>query len=164
MPDVHLEPAVPRRSAVQGSPPETALLLPVLHGFLRMQWAHQMSPAAVELPWHQKRIDLAVTNDLGLITVELKVDKWRKAIEQAYLNRWIAEQAWVALWHSHVTPQALKAATDAQVGLMVVTRRSVYPVRYPGRPPRTRDPSLSAAVAAGMTRVRDLLTLARSND
>ena len=148
------------RAGSSGTPAEASLLLPVLRGLLRLGWVHQMSRAAVELPWYEKRIDLAIAGRDRLITVELKVDRWRRAIEQAYLNRWVAEEAWVALWHAHVTPQAVQAAADAEVGLMIVTWRTVYPVQYPGLPPRAPDAALDDALRASAASLRDLLSFA----
>lgn len=142
------------------APAEAALLLPVLRGLLRLGWAHQMTPAAVEVPWHQKRIDLVVADERRLLTVELKVDKWRRAIEQAYVNRWAADEAWVALWHSYVTPDAVRRAADAQVGLMIVTRRTVYPMQYPGPPPRSSDLAVRDTLGARESRLRDLISSA----
>ena len=117
-----------------------------------------MSLAGTELPWHQKRLDLAILCESGSVAVELKVDNWRRAVEQAYINRWFASESWVGLWHAHVTPAAARAAADAGVGVLIVTRRTVYPMRSPARPPRAgiggelRDVLIQQGV-----RVRDVL-------
>ncbi len=90
----------PARAAaltVRDSPPERQLLLPTLRGLLRLGWATQMTSAGVEIPWHQKRIDLAFMQGDDVVAIELKVDKWRKAVDQAFVNRWAAERSWVAI-------------------------------------------------------------------
>ncbi|HZQ80745.1 MAG TPA: hypothetical protein VFB25_02080 [Gaiellaceae bacterium] len=150
---------MPRRAA----PPEAALLLPVLRGVLRMQLASQMSKADIEVRWHQKRLDLAVlSDDESLMVVELKVGDWRRAVDQAFVNRWAADSSWVALWHEKVTGAAYEAAQEAGVGLLIVTKRTVYPALRPDRPVRPGEvTSVFDSVKRGTTRIRDLLADAR---
>ena len=119
---------MPRRQV----PPEAALLLPVLRAALRIGWATQMSRACVEIPWYQKRLDLGLVSGDGLVVVELKVADWRRAIEQAYVNRWIAHSSWVALWHQNISSTTYDVAREAGVGILVVTRRTAYPWIRPG--------------------------------
>lgn len=144
------------------SPPEAALLLPVLRAMLRIRWTSQMSRASTEIRWHQKRVDLGFMSDDGLVVVELKVSDWRRAVRQAFLNRWVAQSSWVALWHEGVTLAAVEAAREAGVGLLVVTRRTAYPLVKPGPPmrPGAESPVQEALFEHG-TRMRDLLGEAR---
>jgi hypothetical protein len=139
------------------------LLLPVLRGLIRLSWAGQMSPAAIEVPWHQKRVDVAVaTNRAGLIAIELKVSKWRKAVDQAYVNRWAATSSWVALWHECITEDAWRYAAEAGVGVLAVTAQTVYPLTTPEPPPRPEGAAhLRDEVANAGLRLRDLLSVAR---
>ena len=151
---------MPRRTA----PPEAALLLPVLRGVLRMDWgASQMSKADIEVRWHQKRLDLCVLpGDERLHVIELKVGDWRRAVDQAFVNRWAADSSWVALWHENVTGAAYGAAQDAGVGLLVVTKNTVYPALRPEAPIRPGEvTSVFESVKRGRTRIRDLLGGAR---
>jgi hypothetical protein len=146
-------------------PAESELLLPVLRGLIRLSWAGQMTPAAVEVPWHQKRVDLVVsTNGSGLIAVELKVAKWRKAVDQAYVNRWAATSSWVGLWHECITEEAWRYAGDAGVGLLAVTATTVYPLARPQAPPRPEGAArLTDEVTNAGLRLRDLLSAARGD-
>lgn len=143
-------------------PPEAALLLPVLRALLRIRWTSQMSRASTEIRWHQKRVDLGVMSDSGLVVVELKVSDWRRAVRQAFLNRWVADSSWVALWHDCITAAAVEAAREAGVGVLVVTRDTAYPLVKPGPPmrPGSESPVEEALLARG-TRMRDLLGEAR---
>jgi hypothetical protein len=144
-------------------PSEAALLLPVLRGTLRLGWAGQMTPAAVEVPWHQKRVDLALSSpDFGVIAVELKVSKWRKAVDQAYVNRWACETSWVGLWHECITRETCTYARDAGVGLLAVTSNTVYPLIYAAPSPRPElADRLGRGVTAAGSRLRDLLSRER---
>jgi hypothetical protein len=145
---------MPRRQ----SPPESALMLPVLRAALRAQWASQMTPACVEIPWYQKRLDLAFVSADGLVVVELKVTDWRRAIKQAFVNRWIARASWVALWHENVSSMSYEAAHEAGVGILVVTRRTAYPWVIPGPPARPDDGSpIRDEIIMRGTCIRDLL-------
>jgi hypothetical protein len=122
-----------------------------------------MSPAAIEVPWHQKRVDVAVATDsAGLIAIELKVSKWRKAVDQAHVNRWAATSSWVALWHECITEDAWRYAADAGVGVLAVTARTIYPLTTPQPPPRPDGAArLRAEIAQAGLRLRDLLSVAR---
>jgi hypothetical protein len=135
----------------------------VLRGVLRMQLASQMSKANIEVRWHQKRLDLALLSaDESLMVVELKVGDWRRAVDQAFVNRWAADSSWVALWHEKVTGAAYEAAQEAGVGLLIVTKRTVYPALRPDMPVRPGEvTSVLDSVKRGTTRMRDLLAGAR---
>lgn len=146
------------RPTCRSGPPEAALLRPTIRGLLRLGRVNQMSLAGTEMPWHQKRVDLAVMWDRQTLAVELKVDNWRRAVEQAYINRWYADESWVGLWHAYLTPAAVRAASDAGVGVLVVTRGTIYPLQSPSRPPRPNvGGDLSETLRARGVRVRDLL-------
>lgn len=144
------------------APAEAAMLLPALRGILRLRWATQMTPIAVELPWHQKRIDVVFATSLKVVALELKVDKWTKAIEQAYVNRWLADESWIGIWHASITSRTMREASEAGVGLLAVTSGTVYPLRRPGATPRPRPDHVYEAVVARRTNVRDLLRHAKS--
>ena len=133
-------------------------MLPVLRGLLRLTWFDQMTLAAAEVPWHQKRVDLVLMRDEDVFAVELKVSKWKKAIDQAAVNRWASDSSWVALWHDCITADALAYAREAGVGILAVTANTAYPLTHPHRPTRTAAaPRLAAEVTARGSRVRDLL-------
>lgn len=144
-------------------PPENDLLLPVLRGVIRLGWAGQMTPAAVEVPWHQKRVDLAVLPDASsLIAIELKVAKWRQAVDQAYVNRWASTSSFVAIWHQCITLDTYSYATSQGVGLLAVTENTVYPLLDAAPAPRpVAGGRLVQEVVRGRMRLRDLLSDAR---
>jgi hypothetical protein len=137
-------------------------MLPVLRTTLRIGWASQMSPASTEIRWHQKRLDLGLVSADGLVVIELKVADWRRAIRQAHVNRWIAKESWVALWHETASEAAFSAAVELGVGLLVVTENTAYPWVWPDRPVRPHAESpLRDEIATRGTRIRDLLGQAR---
>lgn len=144
-------------------PAESRLLLPVLRGLLRLRWARQMSPAALEVRWHQKRIDVAfLDRESDFVAIELKVAKWKRAIDQAYVNRWVCDASWVALWHESVSNETYRYARGAQVGLLAVTANTVYPLIRPGEAPRSgTSTGLREEIRDAGSCVRDLLTHAR---
>ncbi len=138
---------------------EQTLLRPTLLGLLRLRWLNQMSRADVEIPWHQKRVDLAFLSPrdaVGPVAIELKVDSTARAIEQAALNRFLTPASWVATW----TPANERTRNTAQregVGMLLVTDRGVYPVLYPRRG-EARTTALHSHLISSGRRVRDLLS------
>jgi hypothetical protein len=137
-------------------------MLPVLRAALRIGWASQMSLASTEIRWHQKRLDLGLVSGEGLVVIELKVADWRRAVQQAHVNRWIAKSSWVALWHESAGRAAYDVAADLGVGVLLVTERTAYPWLMPAPPvrPGEASPILSEIETRG-TRIRDLLSQAR---
>lgn len=139
--------------------PEGDLVTPTLRALLRLRLCNQMTPAALELAWHQKRIDMAfLAPGTGLTAIEFKVAAWQRAIDQAFMNRWCSDASWVAVWHHHISARTYAAAVEAGVGLLVVLRTTAYPLVAPAAPP----PGASAErLAIGLqkrgTRLRDLL-------
>jgi hypothetical protein len=98
----------------------------------------------------------------GLVVVELKVADWRRAIRQAHVNRWIAKESWVALWHETINEAAFAAASDLGVGLLVVTANTAYPGLDPAPPVRSDIESpIRHEIKMSGTRLRDLLGGAR---
>lgn len=140
-------------------PPEAALMLPVLRAALRIGWATQMSLASSEIPWHQKRLDLGFALESGLVVVELKIADGRRAVRQAFVNRWVARSSWVALWHENISPLTYELARGAGVGILIVTQRTAYPLLRPGPAMRADDESpVTEEIHRRGTRVRDLLS------
>ena len=140
-------------------PSESRLYQPTLRGLLRLSWATQMSLAAAEVPWHQKRLDLVlVSPGRGLLSFELKVEAWRRAVSQAYLNRWTCHGAWIAVWHTHLGRGAFRAAKEAGVGIFIVTHNAAYPCLWPAEPPESGSVTrLEGLIRKRGDRVRDLL-------
>jgi hypothetical protein len=132
-------------------------MLPVLRAALRIGWASQMTPASAEIRWHQKRLDLGLVAAEGLVVVELKVTDWRRAMEQAFVNRWVARESWVALWHENITGGTYEAAREMGVGVLIVTRGTAYPLVAPGPPVREEVSPIQDEIFTRGTRVRDLL-------
>jgi len=132
-------------------------MLPVLRAALRIGWASQMTPASAEIRWHQKRVDLGLVAPDGLLVVELKVKDWRRAMEQAFVNRWISRESWVALWHESITSATYEAAREMGVGVLIVTRSTAYPLVAPGPPAREGVSTIQDQIFTRGTRVRDLL-------
>jgi hypothetical protein len=90
-----------------------------------------------EVPFGLKRIDMVFrqrSTNQEIVTVELKLTKWRKAVWQATANRQIATYSYVALpWQS-------AAAIDKQLmvslglGLIVTDSADVARIVLPAKP------------------------------
>jgi hypothetical protein len=118
-----------------------------------------MTRADTEIPWHQKRIDLAFLSpraEVGAVAIELKVDDTARAIDQATLNRYLTPSSWVATW-TGPSPKVLASAESAGVGVLLIAERGVYPLVYPRLGERRTD-ALIVHLNETPRRVRDLLS------
>jgi hypothetical protein len=102
-----------------------------------------------EVALASKMIDLCVfpkDSDELPIAVELKVEKWRRALWQAMTYRQVFAFAYVAIWHEHLHRVDRDLLRAAGVGLIVSTRSKATLVMQ-----AVRSPHYS------MERVRSLL-------
>jgi hypothetical protein len=142
---------------VSARPAESSLLRPTLLGLLRLRWANQMTLADVEVPWHQKRIDLVFVSpeaEIGCVAIEFKIDNWASALRQAHLNRLLTPSSWIAT--PRVTELQEKRARKLGVGVLFVTARGAYPLLYPTIAVG-RKGILHEVVSSRRRRLRDLL-------
>jgi hypothetical protein len=136
---------------------ESSLLRPTLLGLLRLRWANQMTLADVEVPWHQKRIDLVFVSPeaaIGCVAIEFKIDNLASALRQAHLNRLVTPSSWIAT--PRVTELQEKRAQKLGVGVLLVTAKGAYPLLYP-MIARSRDGILREILSSRRRRLRDLL-------
>ena len=47
----------------------------------------------------RKRIDIVTLRNQKLVSIEVKISNWKKALQQAYTNLYVADFSYVALWH-----------------------------------------------------------------
>jgi hypothetical protein len=119
--------------------------------------------ADVEVPWHQKHVDLAFLSKqegIGPVAIELKVNSTSRAIGQAALNRYLTPSSWVATAATPSRP-VLKSAFSEGVGVMLVAERGVYPLLYP-RVGRAHTDALIEHLHRRNCRVRDILSWLRN--
>ena len=50
----------------------------------------------------RKRIDLVTIKKKELVSIEVKISNWRKALQQAYANLYVFDYSYVALWHQTI--------------------------------------------------------------
>lgn len=50
----------------------------------------------------RKRIDLVTIKNQKMISIEVKVSNWKKALQQAYANLYVFDYSYVALWHKTI--------------------------------------------------------------
>ena len=50
----------------------------------------------------RKRIDLVTIKKQRLISIEVKISDWKKALQQAYANLYVFDYSYVALWHKTI--------------------------------------------------------------
>lgn len=115
-------------------PSENDLLKPVLRLYPRRDFRRLL-----EVPLGQKKIDLMCVprkHDSPRVCIELKIKNWKVALWQASVNRQIADESYIAIWHrySHRVQQDL--LEHYGVGLIAVFRTKATVLARPCRPPR----------------------------
>lgn len=86
-----------------------------------------------EIPVRKKRIDLYFVhqNYPKTIAVELKIQKWKEALRQAYQNRFYAQMSYVGLWHEHLTDSAVSKILSYGLGILEIKSDSVILIAKP---------------------------------
>ncbi len=50
----------------------------------------------------RKRIDMVTLKNKNLVSIEVKINNWKKALQQAYANLYVFDYSYVALWHKTI--------------------------------------------------------------
>ena len=110
---------------------EHQLVRPVSHYFSRHNFALQHH----ELPFYEYRIDLyGYSEDTDLtLAVELKLDKWQRALEQALLYQLCSDLIYIAMPLTSVRRVDRDALAAHGIGLIAVGRTGLCRVLLPAR-------------------------------
>lgn len=98
---------------------ESALLNPVVGYIKRKGYRLQAS----ELPFYQRSVDiygLSIANN-KTIAIELKLHKWKKAVEQALLYQLCADEVYIAMPKKFISRVNLDFLTKYGIGLISVS-------------------------------------------
>jgi hypothetical protein len=100
---------------------------------------------ATEVGAHgRSRTDICVFADGQLIAIEAKLSNRRRAIGQAYFNRYYADQSYIAVLDHHITDELTEAARQWKLGILAVSRKGAF-IALPA-PTSTPDLDLRARV------------------
>lgn len=98
---------------------ESSLLEPVT-GYIKRKG---FSVQALELPFYERSVDIygfsKITNKT--IAIELKLHKWKKAIEQAILYQLCADEAYIAMPKKFIGRINLDLLTKYGIGLISIS-------------------------------------------
>ncbi len=99
---------------------ESSLLNPVAQYIKRKGYRIQ----AQELPFYQRSVDIYAfsTTNNKTIAIELKLHKWKKAIEQALLYQLCADEAYIAMPKKFIGRVSLDMLAKYGIGLLSVSR------------------------------------------
>lgn len=119
---------------------ESAMAAPVIALFCCEQYEfHEQVPLA------RKRIDLVFVARYTpkTISVELKIQDWKKALWQAVVNFQVSQESYIAIWHEYVhrVEKHIDLLQRYGVGLISVERNIARVVLQSSEPVR-RIPSL----------------------
>ena len=68
----------------------------------------------------RKKIDLVVVKKQTIISIEVKISNWRKALQQAYVNLYSFDYSYVALWHKTVPNVDVNIFKNLGIGILKV--------------------------------------------
>ena len=68
----------------------------------------------------RKQIDMVTLKNRRLISIEVKINNWKKALQQAYSNLYVFDYSYVALWHKTVPNVDLKIFKELGIGILEV--------------------------------------------
>lgn len=82
---------------------------------------------ALELRSHGRaKTDLVVYFSGLVIAIEAKVEKWKRAMVQAVLNKYYADESYVALSERHLSERVIDEARRFQLGVIAVNGDRVW--------------------------------------
>jgi hypothetical protein len=96
---------------------ESELFNPVIKLFQK-----KTSIIVKEVPFYRKSIDIIILDKKTkqIIAIELKVNKWKKALRQAFVYQMCSNKVFVALWHKHVNAECINTFNKYGIGLIEV--------------------------------------------
>lgn len=85
------------------------------------------------------QMDICYSNGANLIAVEAKLRDWRRALAQAYLNRYCVDRTYILLWNTSLDPAIRHEAIQYDVGVFLMNHDGLTePVRAPLRAPHAQ--------------------------
>lgn len=94
----------------------------------------------------RSKADIVLFASDQLISVEVKLSDWKRAIYQAVLNRYCVDRSYIALWKPHVTSEVLCLARSWGLGVMCIGPSAVQVLEE--APATTPDPELRERLLA----------------
>jgi hypothetical protein len=84
---------------------------------------------AAEVPSHgRSRADVCLVIDNAVWAIEAKRGDWKRALAQASMNRFAADESYVALWEGRIPAAAVTEARRCRVGIIAVSPADVVVV------------------------------------
>jgi len=68
----------------------------------------------------RKRIDIVTLRNQKLVSIEVKISNWKKALQQAYTNLYVADYSYVALWHKTIPNVDTSLFENLGIGILEV--------------------------------------------
>lgn len=91
---------------------------------LEEHWQASNMHVKRQVPYFGKRIDIVIfdAHSQEIKAIEIKVSDWRKGLRQAYLNKTVCHNSYVAVWHNH-SRKAVENSSEFQrlgIGLIII--------------------------------------------
>jgi len=99
---------------------EAAMVIALTRSIRRMFGRH--ADHATEVSAHgRSRTDICVFVDGQLIAIEAKLSNRRRAIGQAFFNRYYADQSYIAVLERHITHGLTEDARKWELGILAIS-------------------------------------------
>lgn len=106
---------------------ETHLLTPALAA-VRREHGRVRSRPLIRTRLGTRNPDVLLTSGDGLVSIELKMNDWARAVGQAALNRLWVEHSYIAIPTSSVTETVVSHAREHGIGVIIVSGRKAQVV------------------------------------
>lgn len=103
-----------------------------------------------EVPMLSRKIDLvSVNSDLSeIIAVEIKVNKWKNALQQALAYRIAADKVYVAIWYEYIHRVPIDLFNKFGIGLLSVN--GVVEKKLEAQKSRNKHPKIALELKSNM--------------
>lgn len=78
-----------------------------------------------------RRIDLVSIKDDKLLAIEVKVNNWKRAFQQAIVYRLCADKVYVAIWHPSIENINKSRYEEYGIGILSIKEESIRVVKKP---------------------------------
>ncbi|WOV93621.1 MAG: hypothetical protein R1F52_03050 [Candidatus Nitrosoabyssus spongiisocia] len=68
----------------------------------------------------RKRIDIVALKNQKLVSIEVKISNWKKVLQQAYTNLYVADYSYVALWHKTMPNVDISLFENLGIGILEI--------------------------------------------
>lgn len=78
----------------------------------------------LEVPILERKVDIIAKRADSIISIELKIKDWKKALEQALTCKIWSDFVYIGFWHEYI-PNDIKLFKNYDIGILSISKNSV---------------------------------------